>query len=124
MEVVSSHLELYWTSYGRFTRGISTQRDHTTAGSTTCAQHPFLPAADPARVGQPGLVDPRSAQCGLGSTGWSTRAHELNLGGAARTTQSTYPLQTLFWTILMIFYGLFRLVYEPIRVFKDHINTL
>ncbi|KAF2587710.1 hypothetical protein F2Q70_00034640 [Brassica cretica] len=75
MEVVSSHLELYWRSYGRFTRDISTPArpdhsgfDHPRAATLPPRGRPSVgwptrvgrPAADPARVRQPGLVDPRA----------------------------------------------------------------
>ena len=51
------------------------QRDQTTAGSTTRAQLPFLPAVDPARVRQPGLVDPRAWT----EPGWSGPDDPVNL---------------------------------------------
>ena len=58
------------------------QRDHTKAGSTTRAKLVSYPSFP--RSIQRGLVNPRSTQRGLRRPGWSTRAHELNLGGAAR----------------------------------------
>ncbi|KAF3567214.1 hypothetical protein DY000_02015344 [Brassica cretica] len=81
MEVVSSHLELYWRSYDRFTRGIST-----------------LTRVDGRGLAYPGGLP----EAGRGpDAGWPTWV----------ATMASTRVASLPWPKINIFKGHFRLFY-------------